>query len=39
MGSALNWQQVIFDVLSHVSVLNMVIKLEGYEIKKGFGFE
>lgn len=36
MGSVLNWQQVILDLLSHVNVLNMLIKLESYEIKELF---
>lgn len=38
MGSVLNRQQVILDLLSHLCVLNMLIRLGKYEIKELFCF-
>lgn len=38
MGSVLNGQQVILDLLSHLCVLNMLIRLGRYEIKELFCF-
>lgn len=37
MGSVLNPQQVILDLFSHRSVVNMLIRLGRYEIKELLG--